>query len=95
MTTSPKSFSREIEFEAYRLLHTDGLTALEAKHGTTIASDLINRWARAGMVRVTYPGGSLTVHTFKKYAQTDEERRARCQRDGALAQWQAVAAGNY
>lgn len=66
--TSPAMFVRETEREAYRLLHTEGQNALDDRYGTWIATDLINRWADRGMVRVTYPGGSVTVKTFKKYA---------------------------
>lgn len=68
MTTSP-TFTRPSEHKAYQLLHTDGLSALRNIFGTTIATDLINRWASAGMVRVSYPEGSMVIKTFKKYAK--------------------------
>jgi hypothetical protein len=45
-------FRTERERECYRALHTGGEAALEALVGDVISTDLINRWADAGMLRV-------------------------------------------
>lgn len=68
METTEKPFKRPEESEAYRVLHEHGFDAFDERYGR-IGSDLLNRWARRGMVRVAYPAGCLTVKTFKKYTR--------------------------
>lgn len=61
-------FERDTEAEAYRVLHTDGMEALENTYGAAIAADLINAWDARRLVRVKWVDGRYQIRTFKKYA---------------------------
>jgi hypothetical protein len=70
-TEGRPAFRTERERDCYRVLHTEGYSALQAKFGPEdpTASRLLNRWDQAGVARIVDDGrGSFTVKTFKKYA---------------------------
>lgn len=64
-------FKTDLEAANYALLHRGGFEGpgglIEAL-GTAAAYELINRWFEQALIRITYPGGALTVRTFAKYA---------------------------
>ncbi|QKW15434.1 hypothetical protein [Verrucosispora sp. NA02020] len=65
-TTEP-IFARDTEAEAYRVLHEGGIDALDDH--TPFSRDLLKRWDRRRLVRISYnDNGGLVVRAFKKYA---------------------------
>lgn len=61
-------FARDAEQEAYALLHTEGIEALEARY-PGLSGHLINKWAEKGLCRISFPEGCIKIRTFKKYAK--------------------------
>ena len=61
------TFPQLSEAEAYRVLLEGGIDALDDH--TPFSRDLLNRWDRRGLVRISYNNnGGLVVRAFKKYA---------------------------
>ena len=67
------TFSQSPEAEAYRVLLEGGIDALDDH--TPFSRDLLDRWDRRGLVRISFnANGGLVARAFKKYAAAAPRR---------------------
>jgi hypothetical protein len=62
------TFRRDTEAQAYWLLHTQGIDALEDQWPGQ-SNHLLNHWYERGLCRVTFTDEGRKITTFKKYAR--------------------------